>query len=379
MYIRYQTLDEAANCSLFLFGARQTGKTCLLRERFPKAKYIDLLEFDTLLRFKQRPSLLREIVEDLPDNSLIIIDEIPQVPELLNEVHLLISRRQMRFILCGSSARKLRRNSANTLGGRALPCTLFPLVSAEIPDFNLNRAINNGMLPAIYPLENPTRHLQAYVDTYLKEEIQAEALVRNLSGFSNFLKAAAMTDGEMVNYQNIAQDCGVSAKTVKEYFNILTDTLIGHMLPAFTKTQKRGTIQAPKFYFFDVGIVNYLLRRNGLESGTAEFGHAFEHLLVQEIIAYLGYTNNNETLSYWRTYTGIEVDAVVGDARIALEFKSSYEIRTSHVKNLKNFGEDYPDARLVIVSQDKFNRKINGVENIYVYDFLKALWKGEII
>lgn len=202
-----------------------------------------------MLRFKQRPSFLREIVEELPDNSLIIIDEIQQVPELLNEVHLLISRRQMRFILCGSSARKLRRNSANTLGGRALPCTLFPLVSAEIPDFNLNRAINNGMLPAIYPLENPVRHLQAYVDTYLKEEIQAEALVRNLSGFSNFLKAAAMTDGEMVNYQNIAQDCGVSAKTVKEYFNILTDTLIGYMLPAFTKTQKRGTIQAPKFYF----------------------------------------------------------------------------------------------------------------------------------
>ena len=379
MYIRYQTLDEAASCSLFLFGARQTGKTCLLRERFPEAKYIDLLEFDTLLRFKQRPSLLREIVEDLPDNSLIIIDEIPQVPELLNEVHLLISRRQMRFILCGSSARKLRRNSANTLGGRALPCTLFPLVSAEIPDFNLNRAINNGMLPAIYPLENPTRHLQAYVDTYLKEEIQAEALVRNLSGFSNFLKAAAMTDGEIVNYQNIAQDCGVSAKTAKEYFNILTDTLIGYVIPAFTKTHKRSTIQAPKFYFFDVAIVNYLLRRNDLESGTPEFGHAFEHLLMQEIIAYLGYTNNNETLSYWRTYTGIEVDAVIGDARIAFEFKSSYEIRTSHVKNLKNFAEDYPDARLIIVSQDKFNRKINGVENIYVYDFLKSLWKGEII
>lgn len=215
MYSRYLSLDEAANSSLFLFGARQTGKTCLLLNRFPEAKYIDLLEFDTLLRFKQRPSFLREIVEELPDNSLIIIDEIQQVPELLNEVHLLISRRQMRFILCGSSARKLRRNSANTLGGRALPCTLFPLVSAEIPDFNLNRAINNGMLPAIYPLENPVRHLQAYVDTYLKEEIQAEALVRNLSGFSNFLKAAAMTDGEMVNYQNIAQDCGVSAKTVK--------------------------------------------------------------------------------------------------------------------------------------------------------------------
>ena len=379
MYNRVISLSESETNSLFLFGARQTGKTSLLRERFPDNIYYDLLEFDTMMRFRQRPSLLRDLLVEVPEGSLVIIDEIQQVPELLNEIHLLISRKNIRFILCGSSARKLRRNSVNTLGGRALPTTLYPLVSAEIPDFNLIRAVNNGMMPAIYPLDNPRRQIQAYVDIYLKEEIMAEALVRNLMGFSNFLRAAAMTDGEMVNYQNIAQDCGVSAKTVKEYFSILSDTLIGYMIPAYTKTNKRSVVQAPRFYFFDVSIPNFLLNRNDLLPGSTEFGHAFEHFFMQELVAYLGYTNSIEPLSYWRTYTGLEVDAVIGEARIAIEFKSVTEVRTGHVKNLKHFVEDHPNARLIIVSLDKFNRKHGQVECLYAYDFLKLLWEGKIV
>lgn len=379
MYNRVLSLSESETNSLFLFGARQTGKTSLLHERFPNSIYYDLLEFDTMMRFRQRPSLLRDLLEEVPNGSLVIIDEIQQVPELLNEIHLLISRKQIRFILCGSSARKLRRNSVNTLGGRALPTTLYPLVSAEIPDFNLIRAVNNGMMPAIYPLENPRRQVQAYVDVYLKEEIMAEALVRNLMGFSNFLRAAAMTNGEMVNYQNIAQDCGVSAKTVKEYFSILTDTLIGYMIPAYSKTNKRSVVQAPRFYFFDVSIPNFLLNRGELLPGSPEFGHAFEHFFMQELIAYLGYNNSIEQLTYWRTYTGLEVDAVIGEARIAIEFKSVTEVRTAHVKNLKRFAEEYPEARLMIVTLDKFNRKLGNVESYYAYDFLKWLWDGKII
>lgn len=379
MYNRVLSLSESETDSLFLFGARQTGKTSLLRERFPDSIYYDLLEFDTMMRFRQRPSLLRDLLVEVPDGSLVIIDEIQQVPELLNEIHLLISRKNIRFILCGSSARKLRRNSVNTLGGRALPTTLYPLVSTEIPDFNLIRAVNNGMMPAIYPLDNPRRQIQAYVDIYLKEEIMAEALVRNLMGFSNFLRAAAMTDGEMVNYQNIAQDCGVSAKTVKEYFSILTDTLIGYLIPAYTKTNKRNVVQAPRFYFFDVSIPNFLLNRNDLLPGSTEFGHAFEHFFMQELVAYLGYTNSAEPLSYWRTYTGLEVDAVIGEARIAIEFKSVTEVRTGHVKNLKHFAREYPNARLIIVSLDKFNRKHGQVDCLYAYDFLKLLWEGKIV
>lgn len=379
MYNRVLSLSESETDSLFLFGARQTGKTSLLCERFPDSIYYDLLEFDTMMRFRQRPSLLRDLLVEVPDGSLVIIDEIQQVPELLNEIHLLISRKNIRFILCGSSARKLRRNSVNTLGGRALPTTLYPLVSTEIPDFNLIRAVNNGMMPAIYPLDNPRRQIQAYVDIYLKEEIMAEALVRNLMGFSNFLRAAAMTDGEMVNYQNIAQDCGVSAKTVKEYFSILTDTLIGYLIPAYTKTNKRNVVQAPRFYFFDVSIPNFLLNRNDLLPGSTEFGHAFEHFFMQELVAYLGYTNSAEPLSYWRTYTGLEVDAVIGEARIAIEFKSVTEVRTGHVKNLKHFAGEYPNARLIIVSLDKFNRKHGQVDCLYAYDFLKLLWEGKIV
>lgn len=379
MYNRVLSLSESETNSLFLFGARQTGKTSLLRERFPNCIYYDLLEFDTMMRFRQRPSLLRDLLIEVPNGSLVVIDEIQQVPELLNEIHLLISRKQIRFILCGSSARKLRRNSVNTLGGRALPTHLYPLVSAEIPDFNLIRAVNNGMMPAIYPLENPRRQIQAYVDVYLKEEIMAEALVRNLMGFSNFLRAAAMTNGEIVNYQNIAQDCGVGAKTVKEYFSILTDTLIGYMIPAYTRTNKRSVVQAPRFYFFDVSIPNFMLNRSELLPGSPEFGHAFEHFFIQELVAYLGYHNSIEPLSYWRTYTGLEVDAVIGEARIAIEFKSVTEVRTSHLKNLKRFAEDFPNARLIIVTLDRFSRKMGNVESYYAYDFLKLLWEGKII
>lgn len=379
MYNRVLSLSESETNSLFLFGARQTGKTSLLRERFPKCIYYDLLEFDTMMRFRQRPSLLRDLLMDVPNESLVVIDEIQQVPELLNEIHLLISRKQLRFILCGSSARKLRRNSVNTLGGRALPTYLYPLVSAEIPDFNLIRAVNNGMMPAIYPLENPRRQIQAYVDVYLKEEIMAEVLVRNLMGFSNFLRAAAITNGEIVNYQNIAQDCGVGAKTVKEYFSILTDTLIGYMIPAYTRTNKRSVVQAPRFYFFDVSIPNFMLNRSELLPGSPEFGHAFEHFFIQELVAYLGYHNSIEPLSYWRTYTGLEVDAVIGEARVAIEFKSVTEVRTSHLKNLKRFAEDFPNARLVIVTLDKLSRKMGNVESYYAYDFLKLLWEGKII
>ena len=379
MYNRVLSLSESETNSLFLFGARQTGKTSLLRERFPNGIYYDLLEFDTMMRFRQRPSLLRDLLMEVPNGSLVVIDEIQQVPELLNEIHLLISRKQIRFILCGSSARKLRRNSVNTLGGRALPTYLYPLVSAEIPDFNVIRAVNNGMMPAIYPLENPRRQIQAYVDVYLKEEIMSEALVRNLLGFSNFLRAAAMTNGEIVNYQNIAQDCGVGAKTVKEYFSILTDTLIGYMIPAYTRTNKRSVVQAPRFYFFDVSIPNFMLNRNGLLPGSPEFGHAFEHFFMQELVAYLGYHNSVEPLSYWRTYTGLEVDAVIGEARVAIEFKSVTEVRTSHLKNLKRFAEDFPNARLIIVTLDKFSRKMGNVDSFYAYDFLKLLWKGKIL
>lgn len=365
--------------SVFLFGARQTGKTTLLKKQFPNAIYFDLLQTDVLNRFRQRTALLRESLEQANEGSLVIIDEIQQIPELLNEIHWLITNKQIRFILCGSSARKLKRQGVNTLGGRAVPQYLFPFVSCEIPDFNIDRAVNNGMIPRHYMKENPTSLLKAYVGVYLREEIQAESLVRNLTGFSRFLEIAAMTDGEMVNYLNIASDCGVSANTVKEYFQILEDTLVGYMIPAFTKKAKRKVVQSPRFYLFDVGVTNYLLGRTNLRRGTTDYGHAFEHIVIQELVAYLNYTDNPNKLSYWRTYTQVEVDVILGDAKVAIEIKSAEEVLPKHLKGLKSFADEHPDCRRIIVSLDRFNRVVDGIEHIYVYDFFKKLWSHDII
>ena len=256
---------------------------------------------------------------------------------------------------------------------------MYPLVSAEIPDFDLDRAVRNGMLPRHYLKKDATSLLKAYVGVYLKEEIQAESLVRNLANFSRFLEIAAITDGEMVNYQNIASDCGVSANTVKEYFQILEDSLLGFTVPAYTKQKKRRLVQSPRFYLFDVGVTNYLLGRTKLLPGTPEYGHAFEHLIMQEIVAYLGYSNSAAKLSYWRTYTQIEVDAVLGDAQVAIEIKSAVEVQNKHLKGLKAFKEEHPEARLIIVSQDRISRISQGIEHLYASDFLKKLWNGEIV
>ena len=378
MLNRILQISSELDDSIFLFGARQTGKSTILRQQFPKAVYIDLLDTEVKSRLSRRPILLYETIKDKPENTLVIIDEIPEVPELLNEVHRLISERHIIFILCGSSARKLKHKGKNTLGGRALPVYLYPFVSAEIPDFDIDHAVSYGMIPSHYLAKNPQRRLAAYIQVYLKEEIKEEALVRNLNAFQRFLEVAALTDGEMVNNNNIAQDCGVSATTVSAYFDILEDTLIGYRIPAFAKVMKRRLVQAPRFYYFDIGIANHLLHRKELVRGTTDYGHAFEHLVVQEIYAWMHYSHSEEQLSYWRTYTGLEVDVVIGDARVAIEIKSVEEVMTRHLKGLKAFGEEHPQSRRIIVSLDKFNRHMGDIECIHVLDFFKLLWSEGI-
>ena len=378
MLERIFQISKELDGSIFLFGGRQTGKTTILRQQFPNTTYFDLLDTNVRRRLQQRPVLLYETLKDKPTGTLVIIDEIPEVPELLNEVHRLIVERQLVFILCGSSARKLKRKGHNTLGGRALPVYLYPLVSAEIPDFDIDRAVNYGTIPPHYLARNPWRLLAAYIDVYLKEEIKEEALVRNLDAFQRFLEVAALTDGEIINNNNIAQECGVHATTVSSYFDILEDTLIGYRIPAYTKVMKRRLVQAPRFYYFDVGVTNYLLHRKELIRGSADYGHAFEHLVVQELVAYMHYRHCEEKLSYWRTYTGVEVDIIVGDARIAIEIKSTEEVQNRHIKNLKAFAEEHPDSKLMIVSLDVFTRQMGNIECIYVMDFFHRLWTDGI-
>lgn len=374
-------MRDATTDSVFLLGARQTGKTTLLLNLFPNARLYDLLEADTFTRLQRNPELLRQELLLAEDGELVIIDEIQLLPELLNEVHWLITRKSLRFILSGSSARKLKRRGVNTLGGRALRNVLYPLVSAEIPDFDLDRALIHGMIPRHYlaPEDLVFKRLQAYINVYLTEEIKAEALVRNLGSFSRFMDATALTNGEIVVYSNIAQDCGVDAKTVKEYFNILTDTMIGYMIPAFTGKMTRRVVQAPRFYYFDVAIPNFILGRRALAAGTPEYGHAFEHFMIQELVAYLGYRDRREKLSYWRTYQGKEVDAVIGDGAVAIEFKAVEMVKNAHTHGLKAFAEAYPQARLVIVSLDPRPRMIAGNVEVMPYaDFLDTLWHDRL-
>lgn len=379
MYKRILSIESEYNDSAFLWGARQVGKTTWLTSQYPNCRVYDLLrpsEFERLLR---RPEILSEELEDYGESDTVIIDEIQKLPQLLDEVHSLIQRKNIRFILSGSSARKLRRLGTNLLGGRATREQMYPLVSAEIPDFNLVRAVNNGMIPRHYMVQNPWERLRGYIGVYLSEEIREEALTRNLQTFSRFLEVAAQCNGKMLVYKNIAQDCGIDYRTVKEYFTILEDTLVGYLLPAFTATRKRKALTVPKFYFFDVGVTNYLTHRRGMTPGSDDFGHAFEHFIIQELIAYIGYNHVEERLSYWRSASGYEVDAVIGEGRLAIEIKSSDEAKSRHTRGLKAFSEEYPDARLIVVSLDKYRRKMNDVEVFPALEFLDNLWKGLIV
>lgn len=377
MINRIYQLNKELEDSIFLFGARQTGKSTALRQQFPREIYIDLLNSEVRNRLERRPSLLYEMLKDKAEGTIVIIDEIPEVPTLLNEVHRLISEKNLRFVLCGSSARKLKRKGTNTLGGRAYPVFFHPLVSAELPDLDIDRAVNYGMIPSHYLAKNPERRLSAYIDVYLKEEIKEESLVRNLLAFQRFLEVAAISNGEILNNRNIAQECGVNASTVSSYFDILEDTLVGYRIPAYTKVVQRRLVQAPRFYFFDVGVANYLMHRSRLVRGTPEYGHAFEHLVIQELIAYMHYTHQDERISYWRTYAGTEVDVIIGDARIAIEIKSVEEVLPKHLKGLKSFGEEHPNCRRIIVSHDIIPRCIGDIECIPVKDFFRRLWDHE--
>lgn len=378
MYKRIFDIENQLDEAMFLFGGRQVGKSTLLKERFKAAIYYDLLKSDLRRRLRRNPELFRNALMKEPEGTLVIVDEIQKVPDLLDEVHLLMFEKHLKFILSGSSARKLKKEGANTLGGRATKRTLFPLVWPEIPDFDIDRAVQNGMIPPHYAVKDATDRLEAYVDLYLREEIQEEALVQNIDDFARFMEVAAISDGEMINYENIASDCGVSAKTVKSYFRILYDTLIGYEIPAYTKVIKRRVSQAPKFYYFDVGLANYLMGRNSLKRGTDDFGHAFEHYIVQEILAYRGYFKRRENISYWHTYTGLEVDLVIGDASVAIEIKSSEEVMNRHKAGLNAFKDEHPDCRAILVSLDPITRPSSGMELIYVNDFLRMLWNGEI-
>ena len=379
MYVRKQSFHDLGKESTFLWGARQTGKSTLLKSLYPDAPYFDLLLADEFDRFLRNPSLLREIVLIRSSDGPVIIDEIQRIPSLLNEIHWLIVNRNIQFILSGSSPRNILRSGGNLLGGRALRHELYPLISVEIPDFNLVRALNWGLLPRHYLAGNPDKLLSAYIGSYLRDEIMTEAKIRNITSFSRFLEAAAFSNGEMVNYSNIATECGVSSPTVKEYFQILEDTMTGRFLQSYQKKPKRRVILAPRFYYFDIGVANYLLKRGRIEQGSEAFGKAFEHFIYQEIYAHSHYSGINYPISYWRTTSQIEVDFILGENEVTIETKSTSMVNPRHLKGLKSFAEEYKVKKSIIVSTDPYPRQIDNITVLPWQVFLNMLWGGEII
>jgi len=384
MYRRILNLPLSASETCFLWGPRQTGKSSLLKTLYPNAKRYDLLLSDQYQRLLLHPGLIREEclaigLEAENQTSPIIVDEVQKIPILLDEIHWLIENRKLRFILCGSSARKVKRGRGNLLGGRAVRYELHPLVYPEIPNFSLERALNAGLLPRHYQSSNPHQLLQAYVGDYLKEEIAAEALTRNIPAFSRFLQIASLSNGELTNYNNIASECGVSAPTVKEYFRILEDTLVGRMLPAFRKRAKRRLIGAPKFFFFDIGIVAHLTRRGKVKPGSELFGRAFEHLIYMELTAHSGYSEVNYPIAYWKTASGFEVDFVLGEHEIAVEVKSTDMVTNKQLKGIRAFKEEYQARRYIVVSMDTNPRRTeDGIEILPWQVFLDRLWANQI-
>jgi predicted AAA+ superfamily ATPase len=381
MIARGLQLPKAGTETFFLWGPRQTGKSTLLRAAYPQALWVDLLKSDEFRRYMERPELLRLETAAMQAPPFVVIDEVQRVPLLLEEVHWLHENRGMQFALCGSSARKVKRGRANLLGGRAIRYELFGLTSSELGSgWVLGRMLNHGYLPRVYLSDRPERLLRSYVADYLKEEVAAEGLVRKLPVFSHFLDVAALSDCEPVNYSTIARDCGVSSQSIKGYFDVLTDTLLGTWLPAYRRRPKRRILSSPKFYFSDVGVVNVLARRGHLEPGSELFGKAFENWVRHELASYNEYAQRNASLSYWRLTTGAEVDFIVNDMEAAIEAKATRRVTSDHTKGLRQLKEDHPKVRrrIVVSLEDKPLLTPDKIEVLPAAEFTRRLWGGEL-
>ncbi len=376
---RIQTILLPENRSAFLWGPRKTGKTTLLKQQFSNACWIDLLDHDLFLSLNQNPKKLRQILEAQPSHD-VVIDEVQKIPHLMDEIHWLIENNKYRFVLSGSSARKLKRSTVNLLGGRAWRFELYPLVTHELKkDFNLNKALLYGLLPSHYLSADSEMDVKAYVYDYLKEEIQAEALTRNIPAFSRFLNSAALTNGMLLNYSNAAREAGVSVKTIREYYQILEDTLIGRQLPPWKKSKKRRLIETAKFFFFDMGIVSALLNYKSLSPGTDPYGRSFEQFILQECWAYRHYSRKDFPVYFWKTASGSEVDLILGEAEIAIEIKST-ESAGDNIKGIRLFNEEYTCKKNFIVSRDPIARKITSNITVLPWaDFCAMLWDGQLL
>ena len=381
-------LDLPRGQSAFVWGPRKVGKTTLLRQKYPDAPFYDLLDGDLRLELTRRPALLREWIAATPrkPGTPVILDEVQKVPALLDEVHWLIENRRIGFIMCGSSARKMRRGHANLLGGRAWRYEVFPLVSAELPQLDLDRALRTGLIPAHYlNAKKGARSLESYVRDYLEQEIATEGHTRNLRAFARFLELAGITNGQLVNYSGIASDVGVDLKTVQAYFEILSDTLLGRMLePLPAKPGSRKNLVAtPKFYFCDPGIARELRGSNFREARHAE-GHLFETFIANELFAYISYRRQRIPIHFYRTHTGAEVDFVLNNGELGIEATLQGDnIRAQDLRGMNDFLNRHPKARAIVVSLATRPRRIEKdgrfIDILPWQDFCTMLWAGQLV
>ena len=380
----YTRLLNIPNDSILLFGPRGTGKSTWIKQNFPGSPLYDLLDTKEALRLSKEPSLLYREIAHLKEGSWVVIDEVQKVPALLDEVHRLIEGHRLRFILSGSSARKLKRGGVNLLAGRAKIAHLFPLVSAEV-DFKIEilRTLQFGMLPMAFTSDDPIPYLRTYSEVYLQEEIKGEALTRNLGNFARFLEVAARQNGQVTNVTGIARDAQVSRQTVQGYFDILVDTLIGSWLYPWKLKRATKQIAHPKFFFFDSGVARALSGRLPYPPTNEELGVLLETFALGEINAFLAYSQLNYPIHFWSSHDGVEVDILLETKKgyVAIELKSTQRWDTKFNRGLNRIRQELGVTKVhcIGVYTGEREARFDAIHVIPLLSFLKNLWAGEII
>ncbi len=366
--------------SFFLFGPRQVGKSYLIQQQLKNsALVINLLDSELNYRLQQEPSYLKALINNkTKKQKYVVIDEIQKIPELLNLVHLLIEEKKIHFLLTGSSFRKLKRKNVNLLAGRAWNAELFPLVHIETPRVSLEKRLLYGSLPYVYLSPEPWEELKAYVSNYLMLEVQTEGLARKLLNFHSFLKGSALSNTQILNFAKIGNDYGLSASSVRDYYDVLQDLLLGFMVTPWRKSRKRKAISKSKFYFFDTGLVHALCGTRVLNEHSDLYGRSFENFIANELKAYLSYFRKEDPLCFWQSTYGHEVDFIIGD-HSAIEIKSSKRISQTHFKMLKILSEEHTFKNRLLVSRDRIQADFDGLVSLHWETFLKKLWNHEIV
>lgn len=366
--------------SYYLFGPRGTGKSAWTEMHYQDAARIDLLQPDVLRRYQSNPERIRDFVHAQPDGQTVIVDEVQRVPEILSAVHALIEeKRGWIFVLTGSSARKLKQTGVDLMAGRAVVRTLHPFMASELGEyFDMQTALTQGMLPVVWDSPSSLDVLNSYVGVYVREEVQAEGLVRNLGGFSRFLEAVSFSHGQVLNLSNVARECEIKRKTVEGFLSVLEDLLLCYLLPVFQKRAKRATVKHPKFYVFDAGVFQSLRPSGPLDRPEEKAGPALEGLVGQHLRAWNAYSGEKNSLYYWRTQGGSEVDFVVygPDVFYGIEVKHASRVYSTDLRGLKAFGDDYPEAELMLLYRGDEKLQVDGIRCLPCESFLKNLIPG---